>query len=229
MDRQSEFNKKFSILEAYVEKTNLDENEGGHFIYTATPLSSMIKDIHGLLSYQAIKISNNIFKKWREKEDIDQKGRTKVMRYLSWGLLIQLIVVVSIVFLIGRGRLEFENVERVIISLFTPIIVQLIGLMAIAVKYIYNERSTNTLKVVAELMRDAGANNLGHNNDSTDAEDIGVKSGKSVPTLDLEQNDKKSALSRTMIVLQNIILVGVIFINIVAVMMISKKNKNNGL
>jgi len=113
-------------------------------------------------SDQRIEISKMIVNHWVKKENEEMTNRRNVMSKMLWLIVIQFVIAVIILILIGLSYLNFEDEGMVMISFFLALILQLLGLLVIAFKYIYNERSTKSLEIIASIMRDSGDINLKH-------------------------------------------------------------------
>ena len=118
--------------------------------------------IHVELSDNSIDIASKLFEEWKKREEIEQKLRKLVMLGTSIFLGLQFLVALTFIYLVGRGFLAFENSTIILTAFFGIVILEFIGLLAIVMKYLYNERTTKALTIVAEILRDAGANNRGY-------------------------------------------------------------------
>ena len=123
---------------------------------------SVSQKIHEELSDSSIDIASKLFEEWKKREEVEQKLRKLVMLGTSIFLGLQFIVALIFIYLVGRGFLAFENSTIILTAFFGVVILEFIGLLAIVMKYLYNERTTKALTIVAEILRDAGTNNRGY-------------------------------------------------------------------
>ncbi|MCL1949126.1 MAG: hypothetical protein FWF59_05295 [Turicibacter sp.] len=114
--------------------------------------------MHEQISTQSTHIALNIYRDWSNREDKESKQRTKIVWVFISFLAVQVIAAFVFLWFSGTGALEIDS--SVFISFFIALIVEFIGVVMVMVKYLYSERNTDSLKIVQELVSNAGRNNI---------------------------------------------------------------------
>ena len=141
------------------------------------------KVIHNDLSYQSMRIANSMFLKWSEREDDEKVQRGKAIKHITYFILVQFLIALTFLTFVVGGLITYENSTLVLVSFFGAIILEFIGLLVIVMKYLYNERTTNGLKIVAEIIRDAGNNNRGYLSNQSNTETTSDDNSSVPPTV----------------------------------------------
>lgn len=139
---------------------------------TGQSVHNFSKVIHNDLSYQSMRLANSMFLKWSDREDDEKVQRGKAIKYITYFILVQFIIALTFLSFVVVGLIAYENSTLILVSFFGAIILEFIGLLVIVMKYLYNERTTSGLKIVAEIIRDAGNNNRGYFNNESKIETI---------------------------------------------------------
>ena len=126
---------------------------------------------HDNLTEKALELSENAFTVWANREKREAKQRAGIFFIILAIVIIQFVIALYALLLIGRGYLSFENAEVIMVSFFAAVIIQFIGVLVAAASYTYSERTTEILKVVASILKDAGINNLGHKKSDNNSEE----------------------------------------------------------
>ena len=106
--------------------------------------------LHFDLVNKSIILADNIYMDWRKRETDEGKERKKMVEQIWLGIIIQFVIVIILLIADGVNWLEIDAI--IFVSFFGAIIIQFISLLLVAAKYLYNERTTESLKIMEKLM-----------------------------------------------------------------------------
>ncbi|MCL1990343.1 MAG: hypothetical protein FWG67_05575 [Defluviitaleaceae bacterium] len=105
---------------------------------------------HFDLLQKSVILADGIYTDWQHREKAEHKERKKMIKKIWIGIVIQFVIVMMLLIANGLNWLEIDAV--IFVSFFGAIIIQFISLLLVAAKYLYNERTTDSLKIVENLM-----------------------------------------------------------------------------
>ena len=106
--------------------------------------------LHFDLVNKSIILADNIYMDWRKRETDESKERKKMVEKVWLGIIIQFVIVIILLIADGVNLLEIDSI--IFVSFFGAIIIQFISLLLVAAKYLYDERTTESLKIMEKLM-----------------------------------------------------------------------------
>ena len=115
-------------------------------------------ELHFDLLKRSIALADSIYSDWQSREEDERKDRKKMIKQIWGGIIVQFVIVIILLIANGINWLEID--EMIFISFFGAIIIQFISLLVIAAKYLYNERTTDCLKIMENLMITTISNNM---------------------------------------------------------------------
>jgi len=126
----------------------------------STPIPKLKEELHGDISVQSLELAKEIYLDWKMRERHENKQRNDQLRWVKRVLICQMIVAMMLFVTDFFWKVNIA----IIIGLISAITIEFIGLLSIMVKYMYSERSTKSLEVVAKIMGDVGVNNSKYDN-----------------------------------------------------------------
>jgi len=121
----------------------------------STTIPKLTEELHGDISLQSLELAKEIYNDWKVREDHENKQRNIQLKWVKCVLFCQMMVATALFV----ADFIWEVNIAIIIGLISAIIIEFIGLLSIMVKYMYSERSTKSLEIVAKIMGDVGINN----------------------------------------------------------------------
>ena len=154
-----DWNKATSELKTKFEDTELIEKTSG-----------IGEKIHQDLSKQSLDLINKIYNNWEAREDKESEQResltTIVITILKWQVILNFVFLV----MLGIGFLKIDT--TIVVTYFTAFVAELIGIVIVVMKYFYNERTIEPLKIIKEVLASISNNNIEVIRQSDDSERI---------------------------------------------------------
>ena len=122
---------------------------------TSKDVLPLTESIHGDISSQSLVLAREIYFDWRKREIKESTQREAQLKWIKYILICQMIAAASLFVVDFFWKVNVA----IIIGLISAIIIEFIGLLSIMISYVYSERSTKSLDVVAKIMGDVGDNN----------------------------------------------------------------------
>ena len=116
---------------------------------------SITEDLHGNISLQSLELAKEIYNDWKSRERHENKLRDAQLKWVKYVLFFQMVAAA----MLFVADFFWDVNVAILIGLISAIIVEFIGLLGVMVKYMYSERSTKSLEVVAQIMGEVGFNN----------------------------------------------------------------------
>jgi len=121
----------------------------------STTIPKLTEELHGDISLQSLELAKEIYNDWKIREEHENKQRNTQLKWVKIVLFCQMVVATALFV----ADFVWEVNIAIIIGLISAIIIEFLGLLSVMVKYMYSERSTKSLEIVAKIMGDVGANN----------------------------------------------------------------------
>lgn len=146
-------NKTTPILKAKFEDTELIEKTSG-----------IGEKIHQDLSKQSLDLINKIYHNWEDREKDESTQRKSltdiVIKILMWQVGLNFVFLI----MLGIGFLKIDT--AIVVTYFTAFVAELIGIVIVVMKYFYDERTVEPLKIIKDVLVSISRNNTEFNQKS---------------------------------------------------------------
>lgn len=122
--------------------------------------------IHQDLSKQSLDLINRIYSNWESREDKESQQRETLTKTVLEILNSQVILNFVFLIFLGIGVLEID--KTIVVTYFTAFVAELVGIVIVVMKYFYNERTIEPLKIIKEVLVSISNNNIEFNRQSDD-------------------------------------------------------------